>query len=112
MGDALIYLGAVSGALAALGVVLRFLVVKPIKSWITTQVAPVHKQVRPNGGPQDTTRHLLEQTASDSAETLKRLDDLSEQTRENHRLATTALAIAQDVGARLDRHLIDGHPTN
>lgn len=109
MGDALIYLGAVAAALTALGVVLRFLVVKPLKSWITSQIAPVQRQVKPNGGPQETTRHLIEQTADETQQTLARLDELVVIGRENRELAQSALTLAQAAHERLDRHLESGH---
>lgn len=37
-GDALIYIGAVSVALGAIGAVLNYVVVRPLKGWITEQI--------------------------------------------------------------------------
>lgn len=55
--DLLIYAGTVAGALAAIGIFLRFAVVRPLKSWIHEQIAPqtqkiekIHDEVTPNSG--------------------------------------------------------------
>jgi Flp pilus assembly protein TadB len=52
--DWVIYLGAVAGALTALAILLRFLVLKPLKRWITEQIKQpldkVHTEFRPNHG--------------------------------------------------------------
>lgn len=54
IGAAVIYLGMVAGALAAIGVVLRFAVVRPLQKWLREQIrAPlteVHAEVTPNHG--------------------------------------------------------------
>ena len=46
LGDAVIYLGAVAAALAAIGVVARFAVLRPLKSWIREQIQPVMHETR------------------------------------------------------------------
>lgn len=52
--DFLIYLGAVTGALAAIWIFLRVAIVRPIKQWIKNQVVTpvnrIHAEVTPNGG--------------------------------------------------------------
>jgi hypothetical protein len=58
LGGALIYLGYLAGALAAIGVVMRWVVlrwvVKPLKTWLREQIkAPVddvHAEMSPNHG--------------------------------------------------------------
>lgn len=54
LGDGLIYLGMVAGALATIGVVLRFAVVRPLQKWLREQIKPdltaVHAEVTPNHG--------------------------------------------------------------
>jgi hypothetical protein len=54
VGAAVIYLGMVAGALAAIGVVLRVAVVRPLQKWLREQISPqlaeVHAEVTPNHG--------------------------------------------------------------
>lgn len=37
-GDAVIYMGAIAIALSAIGVLLRWVVVRPLKTWITEEI--------------------------------------------------------------------------
>lgn len=54
VGDAVLYLGAVATALIALGVFLRYIVLRPLKRWITEQVVSpvmkVKKEMTANSG--------------------------------------------------------------
>ncbi|MEU9022351.1 hypothetical protein [Actinomadura sp. NPDC048394] len=58
LGGALIYLGYLAGALAAIGVVMRYVVLRwvvlPLKTWLREQIKPrlddVHAEVTPNHG--------------------------------------------------------------
>lgn len=54
VGDALIYLGYLAAALAAIGVVVRVAVVRPLQKWLREQIKPqlaeVHAEVTPNHG--------------------------------------------------------------
>ncbi|MFD0883720.1 hypothetical protein ACFQ08_04010 [Streptosporangium algeriense] len=64
LGDLVVYLGAVAAALAAIGVVVRWAVVRPLKKWVAEQVGmvrestaavqetadKVHAEVSPNHG--------------------------------------------------------------
>ncbi|MCI0687226.1 MAG: hypothetical protein L0Y54_08325 [Sporichthyaceae bacterium] len=58
LGDLIIYAGAVAAALAAIGAVLRLVVVRPLKAWlaehiqeqITKPLGEVHTEVHPNHG--------------------------------------------------------------
>lgn len=38
LGDVIIYLGAVAGALTAVGVLARWCVVRPLKRWLAAEV--------------------------------------------------------------------------
>lgn len=43
VGDVILYLGAIATALVAIGALLRWAVVRPIKKWITEQISPVRQ---------------------------------------------------------------------
>lgn len=43
VGDVILYLGAVATALVAIGALLRWAIVRPIKKWITEQISPVRQ---------------------------------------------------------------------
>jgi hypothetical protein len=53
-GDFLLYLGGIAAALTAIGLVVRFAVLKPLVNHIKEQVSPpldkVYSEVRHNGG--------------------------------------------------------------
>lgn len=38
LGDAVIYMGALAAAMAAIGILLRWVVVRPLKSWISEEI--------------------------------------------------------------------------
>lgn len=46
LGDVVIYLGAIAVALTAMGVLLRRLVVMPLKRWLKEQIAQTRDAVR------------------------------------------------------------------
>lgn len=54
LGDFVLYLGALATALIALGALLRYVVLRPLKNWIKEQVgdpvAEIHHEVTPNSG--------------------------------------------------------------
>ncbi|WP_301177243.1 hypothetical protein [Actinomadura geliboluensis] len=54
VGAAVIYLGMIAGALAAIGIVVRVVVVRPLQKWLREQIKPqlaeVHAEVTPNHG--------------------------------------------------------------
>ena len=54
LGDFLIYIGAVAAALAAVGVLIRFVVLKPLVNYLKEQIQPplnkVHDEVNHNHG--------------------------------------------------------------
>lgn len=54
VGDALIYLGAIAAALAAIGLVARWAVVVPLRRWLQEQIQPplerVHAEMSPDSG--------------------------------------------------------------
>jgi hypothetical protein len=54
IGDFLIYLGAIAAALAAIGVVLRFVVVRPLMNKLKEELIPktntIHAEVTPDSG--------------------------------------------------------------
>ncbi|MEV0151580.1 MULTISPECIES: hypothetical protein [unclassified Nonomuraea] len=54
VGDVVLYLGAIATALIAVGALLRYVVLRPLKRWITEQVGdPVQEirhEVTPNSG--------------------------------------------------------------
>lgn len=109
IGDGLIYAGAIAMALAAIGALLRFAVVKPIKAWIGEQIQPVANQVEPNAdGDGSTTRNLVEKTADDMGQVLAELKLLSARTDENRDMAHAALTLAREANERIDRALAQG----
>lgn len=78
-----------------------------IKRWLQKQVVDpatkTYEQVAPNGGNQESTRHLIEETRSD-------VSDLTSMAKENREIAVRAEALAKATADRLDTHLL-GHPT-
>lgn len=103
--DFLIYLGSIAIALAAIGVVIRFMVVRPLQNWIREQVgrplAKIHDEVTPNGG--QSIKDDTQATRSDLDQLKKALDahlmeDVPRRQEQVDRLTT-----------RLDAH-IDHHP--
>ncbi|WP_329251840.1 hypothetical protein OG417_07860 [Actinoallomurus sp. NBC_01490] len=46
LGDVIIYLGAVAGALTAVGVLARWCVVRPLKRWLAAEVGAPLQQAR------------------------------------------------------------------
>lgn len=54
IGDFLIYLGAIAAALTAIGVLLRFTVVRPLMNKLKEELIPktnvIHAEVTPNHG--------------------------------------------------------------
>lgn len=122
VGELVIWLGAIAGALLAIAALLRFTVVKPLKHWLNEQVVKPAEtaatkaeaaadQITPNGGTQETTRYLIEQTAADASELVKRVESLSVTAVENREIANAALTLAKATSERLDQHLITGHGT-
>jgi hypothetical protein len=109
LGEAVIWLGAIAGAMLAIAALLRWTVVKPLKHWLSEQVVAPAKdaadQIKPNGGPQDTTRHLIEQISDHAAELVKRVDELGATAVENRDIANAALTLAKSSSERLDMHL-------
>lgn len=77
-----------------------------IKRWLQKQVVDpatqTYQQVAPNGGNQESTRHLIEQTYSEVSE-------LKDVAWENREIATRAETLAKATSDRLDTHLL-GHP--
>lgn len=65
VGDVVLYLGGVAAALGAIGVVLRFAVLNPLKRWITEQV----------GNPVQEIRHEVTPDHADPGSSMK--DDLA-----------------------------------
>lgn len=106
LGDFIIYLGAVAGALASLGLLLRYLVVGPLKKWIVEQTQPAREtaaQLRPHGA----TRDLLQTAVREVAEMRTQLDAQMAYSRETRDIANTAMTIARETSSRLDRHLLE-----
>ena len=54
VGDVILYAGGVATALAAIGALLRYLVLRPLQRWITEQVKQpvdaVHAEMSPDHG--------------------------------------------------------------
>lgn len=54
IGDVIIYAGTVAAALAAIGALLRYIVLRPLKTWITEQIKQpvdaVHAEMSPDHG--------------------------------------------------------------
>lgn len=112
VGDATLYVGGIAGALAAIGLLVRYTVVRPLKTWISTAAAPARQaldQVKPNGGSQESTRHIIENTADQVAGMTSRLETMALSIDHNREIAAAALALARETSARLDTHLIRGH---
>lgn len=106
LGDFIIYLGAVAGALASLGLLLRYLVVGPLKRWIVEQTQPAREaaaQLRPHGAARD----LLQTAVREVAEMRTQLDAQMAYSRETRDIANTAMTIARETSSRLDRHLLE-----
>lgn len=82
-----------------------------LRAQIVTPMAEAKRQLEPNGGTQETTRHLIEQTAVSAGEITDKLDELTGMAAENRKIATEALALAQHTASRLDVHLAHPHPT-
>jgi hypothetical protein len=90
LGDLIIYLGAVAGALAAIGALLRWGVVKPLKRWLAAEVR----------GPLDETRT--------SAAAIEAEVSHNHGTSLKDAVTRTEVAV-QTLSARFDDHLIN-HP--
>lgn len=79
------------------------------KGWIHKQVVvpmkEAKKQLEPNGGTQDTTRHLIEKTSSQVQEIKTTMNEMSNIDRENRLLI-------QVLTERFDRHLKEDHNEN
>jgi hypothetical protein len=111
VGDAVLYLGAVAAALAALGMIFRFMVLVPLKRWITEQVvSPVLKvksEITTNSGS----------SMKDDVSSVRESVDKLNKNLNAHIESTaprdwriTALEIRMDqVAGRLDDHVRD-HP--
>lgn len=54
VGDVILYAGGIATALAAIGVLLRYIVVRPMRKWIVEQVKQpvdaVHAEMSPDHG--------------------------------------------------------------
>lgn len=109
VADALIYLGGIAVAVASIGVVLRYLVVRPLKKWITEQAAPAAetlRQVEPNGsGNKSTTRQLIERLGDQLTEHGEQLSGLTTAAADNRAIAEEARIIAKQASERLDAHI-------
>jgi hypothetical protein len=80
-----------------------------VKKWIRSAVRdPIMKQVEPNGGSQNTTRHLIEEIKAGNEIILKRLDDADITSNRNYTLAVSAQTLAQHTADRLDKWLLEG----
>ena len=99
MGDAILYVGALAVALTAIGALMRFVVMRPLRNLIKNEVVA---QVAPNGRSQDTTRHLLENLVH----TTEKLQSGQE---DNRRIAVEALAISRHASSQILEHM-KGHP--
>lgn len=110
LGDLVIYLGAVAGALGSIGLLLRYLVVGPLKRWIVEQTQPAREaaaQLRPNGG--GSARDLIQVAVREVADMKARLDEQMTYARETREMAAEAITIARETSDRLDKHLAMGH---
>ena len=104
VADWVIYLGAVSAALAGIGALLRAVVLVPLRRWLQDQIAGpvqvIHHELTPNGG----------RSVKDAIDTLR--GDMAELrvTLGEHMAASAARSeqIAQ-IKARLEDH-IRNHP--
>lgn len=79
-----------------------------LKRWIKYQVAdPVKEtknQIQPNGGLQETTRHLIESTS-------KGVDDINTKLSDVTLITEKHSILIQELANRLDRHLLVDHHT-
>jgi hypothetical protein len=77
LGDVIIYLGMLAGALASMGVVARYVIVLPLKKWIIEQIrSPLHAvqaEVSNNGG--GSMKDAVDRTERQMAVMAQRLDD-------------------------------------
>lgn len=104
LGDVVIYLGAVAAAVAAIAGIIHYVLVKPLRRWIREQVKePLEKQVSPNGGLKDSTRHLIEEVYGKVSELTEAHEESRAYAQENRDLATAAMSLAQQTSNRLDR---------
>ena len=77
-----------------------------LKRWVRKAVAdPVLEQVQPNGGRQETTRHLVEEIADKTNQLVDRVEEIDQAAQQARSQARSALTIAKETGDRLDRHL-------
>lgn len=89
LGSALIYLGYLAGALAAIGVVMRWVVLRwvmrPLKAWLREQIkAPVdqvHAEMSPNHG--SSMRDAVNRIELRQRELSGRQDELGERVRDH-----------------------------
>lgn len=104
VSDALIYLGLVAGALTGIGALIQYVMVRPLRRWIKEQVKdPLEKQVSPNGGSQESTRHLIEEVHDKVVKLDNDMEAARKYALENRDLATAAMSLAQQTSDRLDR---------
>jgi hypothetical protein len=77
-----------------------------LKRWLRKQVAePIHEakqQLHPNGGSQETTRHLIESTLTGVDDIKDKLDGVASAT-DRHEV------LIQKLENRIDRHLLMDH---
>lgn len=76
------------------------------KKWIHNQVVipmkEAKRQLEPNGGVQDTTRHLIEQTSEQVKGIENSINDMGQVDKENR-------ALIQNLTERFDKHLVEDH---
>lgn len=103
----MIWVGGVAGALGAIALVLRHVVVRPLQNWIREQTEAAREvaaELRPNeneggGSVRDMLGGMSEQLTSMQTE-MQETRAYSEQTRE---MAVAALSMARSLGERFDR---------
>lgn len=93
VGDIILYLGAVATALVAIGALLRWVIVRPLKSWITEQISPVKQST---AAVQETADKVHAEVSPDHGRSLK-----------DHVVRTEAKV--DTLTKRFDDHLIN-HP--
>lgn len=72
VGDVLIYMGTIAGALAAIGIVLRVGVVRPLKNWLERYVITAIKaSARVSLSTADTAQKVLEQVESPTGSSIR-----------------------------------------
>ena len=77
-----------------------------LKRWVRKAVAePLNEQLQPNGGRQETTRHLVEEIADKTNQLVERVEEIDQATQQARTQAQAALTIAKETGDRLDRHM-------